>query len=443
MPPVSDTSKDPMDLPSGIDERTVFRSLFAAYAGCAAASSMRAAASCWPTPRAAELLGYALEELVGLNVDALVPDAIRPRHAAYRDAYAHESEAAPDGHADGAGGQAPRRQRGDGRDRAQPAAEPRPAARRGGDPRHRRLPAGPAGAAAGALQRASGPAGSPGGRCARSAACCWSRCRPSRPRRCRSRWRWCSCSSRTGSSFRVASGVGLIDSEAVGARVPYRADTLARFRARTGPARAHRRLPQRAALPRAADLSRRGTGQCAGGAAVRPRPHHRRADGALAPARALRRRRAALPASRCPICSPPACSAPQSEEALNHAQRLESVGQLTGGIAHDFNNLLTVIQGNLQVLEDLPALAADAHGQQLVAAAAAGDAARRRADRQAARVFAPPGAATRRRRCAAAAALAGRHAAPHARSAHPHRTSTVEPDCPPCWPTRASSNRRC
>ncbi|MEO7850955.1 MAG: ATP-binding protein, partial [Rubrivivax sp.] len=59
----------------------------------------------------------------------------------------------------------------------------------------------------------------------------------------------------------------------------------------------------------------------------------------------------------------------QSEEALNHAQRLESVGQLTGGIAHDFNNLLTVIQGNLQVLEELPSLAADAHGRQLVAAA--------------------------------------------------------------------------
>jgi CheY-like chemotaxis protein len=51
---------------------------------------------------------------------------------------------------------------------------------------------------------------------------------------------------------------------------------------------------------------------------------------------------------------------------------------LTGGIAHDFNNLLTVIQGNLQVLEELPAVAADARAQPLVGAATR--AARRGAD---------------------------------------------------------------
>ena len=41
----------------------------------------------------------------------------------------------------------------------------------------------------------------------------------------------------------------------------------------------------------------------------------------------------------------------QKQAALNQASKMESVGQLTGGIAHDFNNLLSVIDGNLRFLQ--------------------------------------------------------------------------------------------
>ena len=43
----------------------------------------------------------------------------------------------------------------------------------------------------------------------------------------------------------------------------------------------------------------------------------------------------------------------QAQMALNQAQKLKAVGQLTGGIAHDFNNLLTVILGNLAAVEEV------------------------------------------------------------------------------------------
>ena len=88
---MSDSSSPPPSVPlmQGLDEVAVLRSLFTAYPDAllvADASGTIVMANAV----AARLLGYAESEMVGLKVDDLVPDTIRPRHAAYREGLREE-----------------------------------------------------------------------------------------------------------------------------------------------------------------------------------------------------------------------------------------------------------------------------------------------------------------------------------------------------------------
>ncbi len=245
-----------------------------------------------------------------------------------------------------------------------------PAARRRGDPRHRRVSA-RASRRCNAPTTASTSRNSAARRSTRATRrCCSSNCPPPPRRRWRSTSRSVSCLTPTSSTSASPAASGSRRRRRSASASPTGPDTLPGLvldqgrRCVVDDYRTEQRFDGAgdAISPRASAAAWPCLCPTAGG----PSACWRSASRDRLP---LRRRRTALPRVARNLLAASLQRA-QSEEALKHAQRLESVGQLTGGIAHDFNNLLTVIQGNLQVLEDHPPLAADDPAPQLVAAAA-------------------------------------------------------------------------
>ena len=366
MPPPPPPDVAASFLPPGLDDRSVFRSLFTAYpdALLLVDSQGRIVLS---NPAAASLLGYSRSELNGLSVDALVPDAIRPRHAAYREAYGTHPRPRPMGtqmdlvakRRDGSEvmveialsplqdhglpfvvaairgiGAYPRVKQALQRARySEHLAQLGRLAVDSRDPQQllQQVPA----IAATALQVEQSLV---------------------------------YLLDPDHAALRVAGGVGLLDGEAIGSRMANRPDTPAgHVIAQGGPVQVNDYASEQrfsvppaylaAGLRSAMAVPLTDRGRVIGALTARSSEPQRFGDEEQRFLESL----ASLLAT--------SLQRAQSEEALNHAQRLESVGQLTGGIAHDFNNLLTVIQGNLQVLEDLPGVGDDEHAQQLLGAA--------------------------------------------------------------------------
>ncbi len=353
-------------LPRGLDETDVFRSLFGAYpdALIVADASGRIVLA---NPSAASLLGYAVDELVGLEIDQLVSDHVRPQHAAYRAAFFREPRARPMGKETEL---VARRKDGTEvvveialsplQDHGLPLVV---AAIRdiGAYPRMKQ-----------ALQRAHYSEHlAQLGRLAvdtRDPQVLLDHVPVRAAAALSVDMAMVYLLEKDQLELRVASAIGSAAGERPGDKVANRPDTslgfvLAQGRSINVPDYRHE---TRFSVPRAyldeglvsalaVPLSDRG--RTIGVLAVRAREHRNFGDDEV---RFLESLGNLLASS---------LQRAQSEEALSHAQRLESVGQLTGGIAHDFNNLLTIIQGNLQVLEELPALAGETHAQQLVSAA--------------------------------------------------------------------------
>ncbi len=422
----------------GFDDGAVFRSLFAAYPDALLLVDLQGVIAL-ANPAALELLGYSAAELVGRSVDELVPDAIRPRHAAYRHAYSDHPRARPMGMQMDL--VAKRR---DGstvmveialsplQDHGLPYVV---AAIRGvgAYPRVKQ-----------ALQRARyAEYLAQFGRLAVDA-------RESQKlldlvptiaaEALQVEMAKILLLEPNGLEFRIAAGVGLLPEETIGQRIPNEPGSPSGYVVAEGKpvlmsdyAQERRfTIPPhyiQAGLVCELSVPLADRGRTIGTLAVRSRTPQRFGDDEVRFLDSLSSLLATV------------LQRESSEEALNHAQRLETVGQLTGGVAHDFNNLLTIISGNLQVLEDTPAYAGGPSDPATRRRRRARDPARRRADEQAARVLASPGASTHGRGRRRAAAFADRHAAPHARPAH-HASRSMPKTC--CaWRTRGSSSPHC